>query len=144
MRHYLSAFALFSVVVLSGCAQKTTKDNFDCPVQDGVPACLTTQEADTMGELPKVAADVDVKEAVNIESEIEISGQKVTKNQVINQAEDTSYKVEPLIHQPSRSFGGTERIWFAAWQDTKNDLFIDQQYVYWSKPGSWIISEMNK
>jgi hypothetical protein len=97
-----------------------------------------------MGELPKVAADVDVKEAVNIESEIEISGQKVTKKQVINQTEDTSYKVEPLIHQPSRSFGGTERIWFAAWQDTKNDLFIDQQYVYWSKPGSWIISEMNK
>ncbi|WP_199251743.1 TraV family lipoprotein [Vibrio fluvialis] len=138
-------FAAILISTLAGCAQSTTKAEFDCPVQDGIPACLTTEQADGMGELPKPEAGADPKTALNIETESKNGNSPaavITK--VATQDQDTSYKVQPLVHQPLRSFGGTERIWFAGWEDKKNDIYLDQQYIYWSKPGTWVISEIGK
>lgn len=141
----LHTIALLAILALSGCAQSTTKSDFDCPIIDGVPACLTTEEADTNGDIPKPGGNVDVEDALNVESEvISTHSTKPRVADVVNQPEDTSYKVEPLVNQPERKFGGTERMWFAAWEDKKNDVFIDQQYIYWSKPGNWIVSEVRQ
>ncbi|EMQ2878406.1 TraV family lipoprotein [Vibrio vulnificus] len=140
-----NVIALLVVGVLAGCAQSNTKADFDCPVQDGIPACLTTEEADAVGDIPKPANDVDAQQALNVETETKRTSYPIAKiEHVVNQEDDDRYKVDPLIHQPLRRFGGTERMWFAGWEDTENDVYADQQYLYWSKPGDWIVTEVGE
>ncbi|EHZ2651901.1 TraV family lipoprotein [Vibrio vulnificus] len=136
---------LLIISALTGCAQSNTKADFDCPVQDGIPACLSTEEADVIGDIPKPLNDVDDTPSLNIETEGKVTNYPTAKvEQVVKQEDDARYKVDPLIYQPLRRFGGTERMWFAGWEDTENDIYADQQYLYWSKPGNWVVSEVGQ
>ena len=61
----------------------------------------------------------------------------IEETKSIEITDDRTYPIKPMINEPMRQFGSTERMWFAAWEDKKNDLYIDQQYVYWTEKGRW-------
>jgi hypothetical protein len=142
---HTSKTVLFSLLVcsLAGCAKSTTQSEFDCPLDNGVPVCLDTYDVDVAGDIPKSAdgervADLDTALPVTKEK-IRVNAKRTKTEEVVRVENDTTYPVKPLIVQPVRRHGNTERMWFAAWEDKKHDLFIDQQYIYWSKPGQWTV-----
>lgn len=132
----LTTFAL-----LTGCVPSSTMQNeFDCPLNDGVPACLDTYDVDVKGELPKSPGSVNNTDQDTVGRIQDKTVRDGLEDEKVVVDRDTTYPVMPLVKQPVRQFGSTERMWFAPWQDVKNDLYIDQQYIYWAEKGKWMLS----
>ncbi|MCG9658648.1 TraV family lipoprotein [Vibrio mediterranei] len=131
---------LFTLFIATGCAKSNIASDFDCPLINDVPACLDTYDVDVQGDVPKASSAVssangDPKSAIT-----DNATRTALKEKVVEVTTDTTYEVKPLVKQPIRRFGTTERMWFSAWEDTTNDLYIDQQYIYWSEKGDWTVS----
>ena len=132
------AITLVTLLVLNGCAKSTTQDDFECKADDGVAPCLTTQEVDVIGPIPKSSTgNASAESVVNLEPNSPYIPDSIEETKSIEITDDRTYPIKPMINEPMRQFGSTERMWFAAWEDKKNDLYIDQQYVYWTEKGRW-------
>lgn len=152
--------ALITISVLTGCAKSTTQSDFECTASDGVAPCLTTEQVDVMGDIPKGStgnADIDAESVLKVKNDSPLIPDSLEKEsstaldsvqntlpftaKTIEVQTDRTYPIKPLINEPIRQFGSTERMWFAAWEDKNNDLFIDQQYIYWTEKGRWALLE---
>lgn len=132
----LSALA---TLALTGCAQSTTQSDFDCPVVKGVPACLDTYDVDVQGDIPKSVNGVSGDQHDAIEKISDLKLQQELNSDIVTQ-DSSAYAVKPMVQQPVRQWGSTERMWFAPWEDKTNNLYIDQQYIYWAEQGNWAVS----
>ncbi|MBV7300271.1 TraV family lipoprotein [Enterovibrio paralichthyis] len=136
----ITFFALIIAALnMVGCAKSTTVSEFDCPLTDGVSPCLTTADVDVPGDIPKGPGAVSestptVSASTSEKTVVSPTG---SREKVIEIAQDMTYPVKPALSNPLRKHGNTERMWFKAWLDTENDLFIDQQFIYWTEKGQW-------
>lgn len=147
------SLAVLIALVLGGCAKSTTKDAFECTAVDGVAPCLTTEEVDVSGPIPKSSTgNANAESVINVKTDSALipdafedknnsDSNLPFTSKTIEIKRDKTYPIKPIMNEPMRQSGSTERMWFAAWEDTKNDLFVDQQYIYWTEKGRWALLE---
>ncbi|GJB43567.1 TraV family lipoprotein [Aeromonas caviae] len=110
-------FALIPLaLILGGCASSTYKTEYECKADDGISPCLTTQDVDHLQPVPK-----SVKQ----------KGSAVLKDDA------EPYNIPTPTYTPGRIPDQQARMWFAPVEDTQNDLWFDQQYIWFVKKGRW-------
>lgn len=112
IKYVVITFAVF----LSGCATSTYKTDYECKSDDGISPCLTTQDVDNLSPVPK-----SVKQ----------KGSAVLKDDA------EPYNLPTPTYTPGRIPDQQARMWFAPVEDTQNDLWFDQQYIWFVKKGRW-------
>lgn len=112
MKYAIISFAF----LLGGCAASTYKTDYECKSDDGISPCLTTQDVDNLSPVPK-----SVKQ----------KGSAVLKDDA------EPYNIPTPTYTPGRIPDQQARMWFAPVEDTQNDLWFDQQYIWFVKKGRW-------